>query len=128
MLSNLSLRAKLYLQYGIVLIPIFLVLAYFLHENHKRFTGIVEEFTRYNAMVETERHYKHFIDAVLDAVDSEKLNPSGLQALKQAQDSLVQSGLATEDQKQLVGKFDGMLASLRNDASLANLADRKSVV
>ena len=128
MLSNLSLRAKLYLQYGIVLIPIFLVLAYFLHENHKRFTGIVEEFTRYNAMVETERHYKHFIDAVLDAVDSEKLGPSGLQALKQARDSLAQSGLDTEDQKQLVGKLDGMLASLRNDASMANLAKQRETI
>ena len=92
MFSNLSLRTKLYLQFGIVLLPVLLVLGYLLHDNHTRFTAVTEKFGRYNDAVDAERQYKHFIDAVTDAVDSGKLGLSGLIALKKAHD-LLASGL-----------------------------------
>ena len=128
MFSHLSLRAKLYLQYGIVLIPIFLVLAYYLHDNHQRFTGIVEEFSHYNAMVDAERHYKRFIDAVTDAIDTKKLGQTGLQALKQARESLAQADFGNDEAKQLVAKLDAMSASLQRDASMENITKQRESI
>jgi methyl-accepting chemotaxis protein len=128
MFTNLSLRAKLYLQYGIVLIPIFLVLGYFLQENHQRVTDIVERVSDYNALVDAERNYKRFIDGVTDAVDTEKLGHPAIQALKQARDSLARSSLHTIEEKQLVDKLDALGLGLKNDSSIENLAKHRESI
>ncbi len=128
MLANLSLRAKLYFQYGIVLIPIFLVLGYFLHENHQRVTNIVKRFSVYSALVDAERNYKRFIDGVIDAVDTEKLSSPAIQALNLARDSLAGSTLHTEEAKKLVEQMDSLGVSLKNDASIENLAKHRHFI
>ena len=128
MFSNLSLRTKLYWQYAILLLPVLLVLAYYLDENHTRFTGISERFVRYNAAVDTERQYKYFIDAVTDAVDTEKLGSNGLRALKQAHDSLVNAEVQTPEAKSLIANLESMHQSFSKDSSLENLAKHRETI
>ena len=128
MLSNLSLRAKLYLQFGIVLLPVFLVLAYLVHDNHSRLTAVMDSFIHYNTAVDAERQYKRFIDAVTDAVDTGKLGQPGLVALKQAHDSLANSGVQNTDAKQLLSKLSTMHQSLSGDGSLENLGKHRELI
>ena len=128
MFSNLSLRTKLYLQFGIVLLPVLLVLGYLLHDNHTRFTAVTEKFGRYNDAVDAERQYKHFIDAVTDAVDSGKLGLSGLIALKKAHDLLASSGAQTTDAKTLLNKLNSMHQSLSGNVSLENLGKHRETI
>lgn len=128
MFSNLSLRTKLYLQYGIVLVPVFLVLAYFLHDNHHRFTGAMEKFAQYNAAVDAERRYKVFIDAVTDAVDTQKLGQPGLVALRETHDFLVSSGIQSADGSRLLDNLKQLHQDLIGDNSLDNLAKNRTVI
>ena len=128
MYANLSLRAKLYLQFGVILIPVFIVLGYFLQDNHNRFTGVMEKVGRYNAAVDAERQYKRFIDAVTDAVDTGKIGQPGLAALKAAQDSLARSGAQSIETKQLLSQLSSMHQSLSDDSSLENLAKHRDLI
>jgi methyl-accepting chemotaxis protein len=126
--SNLSLRTKLYLQYGIVLLPVFIVLAYFLHDNHNRFTAAMAKFAQYNSAVDAERRYKIFIDAVTDAVDTQKLGQTGLVALKETHDHLVSSGIQSDEAKQLLDALSQLHKSLSGDNSLDNLAANRTFI
>lgn len=128
MFSNLSLRTKLYLQYAIVLVPVFLILAYFLHDNHVRYTAAMEKFAQYNAAVAAERKYKIFIDAVTDAVDTQKLGQPGLVALKETHDSLVSSGAHSADAGRLLAPLKQLHQDLSGDNSLENLAKNKTLI
>jgi methyl-accepting chemotaxis protein II, aspartate sensor receptor len=127
-LNNLSLRAKLYLQYGVVLVPIFLVLGYFLHENQQRVGGIVDRFGQYNALVDAERNYKRFIDTATDAIETGKLGQTGLQALKLTRESLAKSELDSNEEKQLLTTLDALHSSLQNDASIENLTKQREEI
>ena len=128
MFSNLSLRTKLYSQFAVVLLPIFVVLAYLLHDNHSRFTSAMGKFEHYDAAVDAERQFKRFIDAVTDAVDTGKLGQPGLVALNHAQDSLARSSDQTADTKQLLSKLHSMHQSLSGDSSLENLRKHREFI
>lgn len=128
MFSNLSLRAKLYWHYGIVVIPILIVLGYLVHSNDARFTAAMEKFASYDAAVNAERQYKRFIDAVTDAVGTNKLSQAGLAALEQASNSLAHSGVESADSKQLMAKLAAMHKSLGGDSSLENLSKHRDVI
>jgi hypothetical protein len=126
MFSGLSLHAKLYLQFGIVLVPMFIVLGYFLQDNHTRFTTAMAQFAGYNAAVDAERQYNQFIAAVTDAVDTGKLGQPGLLALKQAHASLVGAGI--ESAKPLISNLNTIYQGLNLDGSLANLEKNRELI
>ena len=83
-----SLKARIILQFLLIVSPFAIALLYQTHKETERATQLSRLSQRLAIADAVKGQYTHFVNGVVDAVDSGRLSAKSIEALKQAQTSL----------------------------------------
>lgn len=105
MFANLSLRNRLFMQIGIAIIPLVLMLVYRIWAESRPAEAFQTAVSNYQTALASSTQYRSFLNGVSDAVDSGKLGATALEALASVSKNDVEAS--------------ALLAKLQKDNSIA---------
>ena len=120
MRQPISLENRIILQFMVVILPIFLVLASQTISDVRRSNELNKAFQLMDLSGISKTRYKTFLNGVSDAVDSGKLSNSGIKALEESKDALSQVGEIDPDPAvgNAMKTLATMLGVLHKDSSM----------
>jgi hypothetical protein len=84
MRAKFTLKAKIILQFAVIMLPALALLAWQTAADHWRAQALDRAFLRYQLAGEARAQYKTFVNGVVDGVDTGKVAGSAVVALKES--------------------------------------------
>jgi len=121
----MTLKFKLYIQFFLALIPVFVLLAYQGFNEFKRTNEISGEFGIYEPASVARSEYNVFLNGVEDAVDSGQITKAAIGSLSRMQESLKQLTVSSEKWQGMNADVNDLIESVSHDPSLRGLMDNR---